>query len=771
MTGPILLPILLPILTAILSTSPNLVPDGGGAPSSSGAGTGAQADASPDTGDQALPPSTPPTVPPVPLPGAAPAAVQPSDPKAKGPPGLPLPITPRSVPRFQTTVFAPAPLGRSATRMPIPFREIPATVNVVSRESREMRGVDDFVGALNNVAGITPMLTYGGFDFLTIRGFQDFVILDDGIRDERHTVVQSAPMSSLVGVDRIEVLKGPASMLYGMGALGGIVNVIRRSPSPQPGYEMTSGAGSYNARRGVLGLTGPVAKDYLGNSLLYRFDAGYSSGSDFRGAPIDRTASTLAVAWTPRYEHRLTLRASYYLNHYSTDAGLPTVPDDARSPTSLRHVPADVPLSTRYNTPYDHMRFRSLDALIEYRARLGDAWTLMNRFSIVDTETEYLSAEGLSISPDTPGTVDRGYLYFQHQVKPVANQLELLGRFGESVSHVATAGYDFSYFHWFTPQALPDASPIDLRSPVETQDRPTIQPTTFRTRNQVMHGLYGQDYVTFHPRVKLLAGGRLDFWHRTTRTDRLIVGTEEERQTVAPSYRVGLVFLPIDSLVAYASYGTSFKPVAVVPLDGRQLNPELGRQAEVGVRLDSSDGRASLALAAYQINKTNVVIARPMADYNQAGEQRSRGAEVNASYAAGWVRITAGYAYTRATFLNYEADGVVFTGKRPPFVSDHALTAWSEAHLYGGLSVGGGGRLLSTSYADPANTVPMAPYVIADLALRYQRDSATVTLNIYNVVGTNPLDPQGRYFTSSINDNQLTPGPPRTALVQLKLTF
>jgi iron complex outermembrane receptor protein len=768
LTGTILVPILFAVAVP--------VPDAGATAQEPAATTPTPTPAATDAGNDASPPSPTPPAPATPPP---PVALAISTPPAPGPATKPPAPTHQSDgPRYETRIVAPPAPGRTATRMPVPLREIPATVNVITREALEMQGVDDFVGALNNVAGVTPMLTYGAFDFMTIRGFQDFVILDDGIRDERHTVVTSAPMSSLVGIDHIEVVKGPASVLYGMGALGGLINVIRRSPSAQPAYEMTGAAGSYDARRAAMGLTGPVAPGLLGSALLYRLDAGYSAEGDFRGGAIDRSAATLVVDWAVHDGHRLSLRTSYYLNHYSTDAGLPTVPDDPSSDTSLRHIPAGVPLSNRYNTPYDHLRYRSLEALLEYRAHLADGWTLTDRLSVIKTETEYLSAEGLSISADTPDTVDRGYLYFHHQVTPVANQLEVLGRFGQTVSHLATAGYDLSYFHWVTPQALPDAVSISLLAPHETQDAPIIQPTSSRSRYQTMHGFYAQDYVTLHPRVKLLAGGRLDVWHRTTRTDSIAAdtgvtseGISQERQTVAPSYRAGLVLLPADWAVAYGSYGTSFKPVAVLPADGHQLEPELGRQVELGARFDALDRRAVISVAAYQINKTNVVIARPLMQYDQAGEQRSRGAEIDASFTAGRAIITGGYAYTRAVFLNYEADEVVYTGKRPPFVSDHSVTAWAAVRLLHGLSVGGGGRLLSTSYADPANVVPMAAYVLIDAALRYEAAPVTVTLNVHNLLGTNPLDPQGRYFTTTINDNQLTPGPPRTALLQVKLAF
>lgn len=228
---------------------------------------------------------------------------------------------------------------------------------------------------------------------------------------------------------------------------------------------------------------------------------------------------------------------------------------------------------------------------------------------------------------------------------------------------------------------------------------------------------------------------------------------------------------PRSWLASYVSYATSLKPVANVPADGRQLEPELGRQVELGVRFEPLAGRVSVNVAAYQINKENVVIARPMMIFDQAGEQRSRGAEIDAAVNLGPARINAGYAYTKAEFLRFESGGRDLTGNRPNLVSDHSASLWTTFRLKYGLRAGIGGRLLGKSYADPENTVPMAAYFVADLALSYEVAPATFTLNVYNMFEKNPFDSQGRYYTSAINGSQLTPGPPRTALAQLRLAF
>jgi iron complex outermembrane recepter protein len=150
--------------------------------------------------------------------------------------------------------------GKSTLKLAVPLKDIPVTVNSISSDLLSKQDTDDMVAALKNVNGINPVLTYGGFQHYIIRGFQDFTLLIDGFRDERHNISTSAPMSNLANVERIEVLKGPASVLYGHSALGGVINVIRKKATVEPVYNFSSSYGSFNSKKVTVGAGGAITK-------------------------------------------------------------------------------------------------------------------------------------------------------------------------------------------------------------------------------------------------------------------------------------------------------------------------------------------------------------------------------------------------------------------------------------------------------------------------------------------------------------------------------
>jgi iron complex outermembrane recepter protein len=657
----------------------------------------------------------------------------------------------------------------TALRMNVPLREVPQTITSVSVEVLQERGTADMVSALQGVAGVNALLTYGGFDFLTIRGFGDFLVMDDGVRNERHIMSQSAPSATMAGVERVDVLRGPGAVSFGVGALGGIVNVVRKKPQVEPAYEFGVGMGSHGSRRASMGLTGPLTFA-LGRSLLYRFDLDMAAGSDFRGHEIQRTSGALTLHYHPAPAHRVELLASFGDSTFGTDAGLPTV--DGR-------VPDGVSPATRYNTPFDDMRWNVRQLRAEYRGIVGGA-TLTNRLSVAPQRNWYLSSEYLTISADTPGQLDRDYLFFDFQLDPVSNQAQIERTVHALVPHRLVAGYDVSHYRLGGQSVFFSTSPIDLARPVEMAAAPDVRPTRENHATAWFHGVHVADHLELGPRVRVNLGLRGEFFSRSSRRDDLdpdtgaitMRGETDRRQFFAPTYRAGVVVLATDWLAPYVSSSTGFRPVLTVPADGRQLEPETGRQVELGARLTPLGDRLSIQASAFQLDKRNLVIARGMQMFDQAGSARSRGGELDAHLDLGPARLRASYAYTRASYTAFEtAAGDDLSGNLLRFVPVHSATGWATYRSPHGLGAGLGGRYQSRMFADVGNTVPMTSYLIADAALFYQRGRVGMTLNAYNLLDRNPLDDRGWYFVSAINSTQLTPGPNRTFLGQLRLTY
>ncbi|MET0284535.1 MAG: TonB-dependent receptor plug domain-containing protein, partial [Polyangiales bacterium] len=175
-------------------------------------------------------------------------------------------------------------IGGTASKMNVPLREVAATVNVIDQATLRERGIVDHVQALELLPGVVPQWTYGGFQYNQMRGFQALTLFD-GRRDSRMTkgINGSAPMTGLFDVDRIEVLRGPSAVLYGFGAVGGVINTIRKRASRTPQYELEGGLGSPYAWLAHASAQGPIL-----DKLAYRVDIGHVTRRDFRGIETQR---------------------------------------------------------------------------------------------------------------------------------------------------------------------------------------------------------------------------------------------------------------------------------------------------------------------------------------------------------------------------------------------------------------------------------------------------------------------------------------------------
>lgn len=663
----------------------------------------------------------------------------------------------------EVTVKAEAPPS-TGSKLGEPRRDVPATVNVVTAETLRERATLDLATALSNVPGMNAVLTYGGFNEIQIRGFSDYVLLRDGVRDDRSTVASSAPWTNLADVDRIEVLKGPASVLYGFSGIGGVINLIRKQPTEELQYEASvTGGGPELLRRATLGLGGPLGTP----KVLYRVDVGLTDDTDFRRTEIDRSSVSAAIEVRPGDNQRLRLRAAFSRDRYTTDAGIPT--DAGR-------IPSRIARDRRFNTPQDSMAYRWYEIGAEYTIEPIAGIRLAERASYVQNPYTYFSAEGLALgrAADGSGQVERSYLFFGHDWRPFYNQLELSVARKLLVEHRFLAGYELGWMHSTHPGSSTQdttLAPVGFAPAPDPQPQIGVDRDRLRVRDQVTHGVYAHDTLALLASLKLVLGVRADWWRRETRTDTadpeaagsFTRGDEVERKASALTWRAGVVYQPSPIVTAYASAATAFVPIATVPADGTQLDPERGRQMELGAQLEPVRG-LHLEASLYDIEKTDVVVARPDGLYEQAGRVSSRGVELNAELQSDLgVSMRAGYAWTHARYRDYVSGDEDYSGNLPPFVFEHGATFWGTYRHSSGWGVGLGARVLGRAFGDTANEVPLPAYGLLDAALFYRWSIAELALNASNVLDNNT------YLTGAINDSQVYPGPPRALLVSLRL--
>jgi iron complex outermembrane receptor protein len=655
----------------------------------------------------------------------------------------------------QGAFFGTAPTGKTD----LPLRELPLTVNAVPRALIDEQGANDLVTALKNVPNVFPFTTYGVYEYYSIRGFLDSVQLIDGVRAEGNRT-----NTQLTAIDRVEVLKGPSSALYGGGALGGTINLIRKKPSATPAYDLLVAGGSWTTARGGFGATGRLG----GGSTLYRLDVGGENRDGYRHDDVKRFSVTPSIAsqWG---KNQLNVYYTFNRDQFGGDAGLPLVDTDLGLPVAA-NIP-DVPRDRNYRTPQDNAISYDNNVQFVYARQLTNAIGFRNTLGYRHFNDEYFLSEEVDfIQPDT---IDRYYLYFKHHRRPLINLAELTARVGGKVEQNLLFGWEGQRYYNYSTLPEEDffqAESIDAFNPVETQGPSDLTATRQNVFTNNTNAFYAQDHIQLAPQVKALIGGRVDLYRRNSHSDALVDGGDPiegpvtHRENNAFTGRAGIVYQPTPVVDIYGSFANSFKPLNLAQPNGDMLDPETGQQWEVGNRLHLAKDRMQLTADAFRILRQNVAFRRPGNVFVQAGEMESKGVELDleTSLTAQW-RINAGYGFTDASFLDFEQSaGENLRGNTPVFAPRHTFNLWTGYQWTNGFGVSIGTRYFGEVFVDNENTFFTDGYATMGLSVRYAHGRFEYALNINNLTNT-------KYFTPHQDYLQVYPGEPTNVLATVRV--
>ena len=649
--------------------------------------------------------------------------------------------------------------GISSTgKTTVPVRDLPMTIAAVPSEIIAEQGVNDLVSALENVSGVYPFTTYGVYEYYSFRGFLDSVQLLDGVRNEGNRV-----NTQLTNIDRIEVLKGPSSALYGGAALGGTVNLIRKKPSAVPEYEFTASGGSWQTARGAFGATGRA-----GGAALYRFDIGGESQEGYRHDDRRRFTVTPSVLWHAG-ANQVNVYYTFNRDKFGGDAGLPLTNFDFDVPIKDTVIP--VPRDRNSRTPQDFATSYDHNFQVGYSRQFNDSVGFRDTLGYRNFNDEYFLSEEVDFI--TPTTVDRYYLYFKHHRRPLMNLAEITARVRGKMEQNFVFGWESQRYHNWTTLPEEDffqAESIDAFNPIETQGPSDLTPTRQNVFTNVTNAFYAQDHVTLAPQVKLLLGGRYDIYRRTSHTDPIAdgrvtsEGTRARREADAFTGRAGLVYQPSSKVDLYGSFANSFKPLTVAQPNGDSLDPETGEQIEFGQRFHMANDRVQLNTSIYRLQRQNVAFRRPGNVFVQAGEVESKGFEADLMTAPSsmW-RVNASYAFTNAKFNDYEeSPGENLRGNTPIFAPRNTFSAWTAFDWQNGFGVNVGARYYGDTFADNGNVFRIDGYGVLNLGLRYRRGAFEYAVNINNVTDTD-------YFIAHQDYAQVYPGQPINVLGTVRI--
>ncbi|KVN30564.1 TonB-dependent receptor [Burkholderia pyrrocinia] len=670
-------------------------------------------------------------------------------------------VTARNVPADPLT----QPL-ETGSRLGLASLDTPASVETVTAAAIDARGDRTVLDAVTRATGFTNAAAPGnGGTALGVRGFrgqESVMTLLDGVRLLPAAGTITFPFDTW-SVDRIEVLRGPASVLYGEGAIGGVVNVVPKRPQRTRETTLQAGIGADGAKRLAFDTTGA-----LGPRLSYRF---YLSDARANGLAERADTHTTAFGGALKFDvsPRLTLTLDYDYGRQmpATYFGVPA-PNGVLDPT-LRKINYNVGDATI--TYYD--QWTRLSAT--YRPAAGV--TIDNQVYYLTSNRHWRNAEAYALDAAT-GRVTRGdYLELHHHQRQVGDRLsarvdgQLFGRANrfvvgtefnqitfEGINNAPYGGESTVNAHGFDPGAF-------------TSPDPTVP--QFRTRTR-QAAVFAENRLEVLPRLAWVSGLRYD--HIAFHREQAATGAGFDKRFAHLGWRTGFVYEIAPTLTAYAQYTTGAEGLgSLVTLSASQANFRLatGEQWEAGVKQTLFDGRAYWTFAVYDITKRNLLSTDPFnpALRQQVGRQSSRGVELTGgARLPHGVTVDANVALLRARYdeFNQTIGGVAHSraGNVPSNVPQQSANLWLGWAFAERWQANAGVRYVGPTYGDDANRVSIPSYTLFDASLRWQATSRTdFALYLRNLANRTYA------VTTSNGGEQWLLGPSRSAQLVATMRF
>lgn len=656
-----------------------------------------------------------------------------------------------------------------ATKTEAPLRDLPISARVLDHSLLEDAGVTDLAGALDMASGITKANNLGGlWDSYSIRGFtgdpnfsSDYMVNGfnasrgyNGLRDGANT-------------QSVEVIKGPASALYGRGEPGGAVNIVTKKPLFDAQHSVDLSAGRFDSYRAALDSTGPLSE-----TVAYRVNLMHKDQHSFRDT-VDSDATLLApsLLWMPTPDTTVSYELELLRIHTPFDRGVTAIDGDANR----------LPASRFLGEPGDgDIDLHSTGHQVFAVHGLNQTWSLQGGATYRDSGMRGFSTEPWTLQADDR-TLRRERRYRDYQGRDIAARAELLGTLGSGkVTHHVLFGIDGNRFNdsRYQLRARSAATPysIDVLAPRYGVAQPgRLAPITDTDERQQVWGVYAQDQIDLGARWKALLGVRYDHYQQDI-ANRLRATTQQASDGVI-SPRAGLTVHLDDTLSLYASAAAGFRPNSGVGANGQSFAPEKSRSLETGLKYVQPGEGLEATLAVFRIDKENVLSLDP-ADTSfslPVGQMRSEGAELDLlGRLTPHLAASVGLAYTDSQVTRSSAAAMgtgLAEGRRFPNVprfSGNAFVNYAQP-LSGtrsaavGVGVSRTGERLGSVDSNTGFVLPA--YTVWRLVGHYDLSER---LRLYAKV-ENLTD--RRYAAFSYSEQWVYPGAPRTWTVGARLRF
>jgi iron complex outermembrane recepter protein len=726
------------------------------------------------------------------------------------------------------------PNATAGTKTDTPIMETPLNVQVISKQVLKDQQVITLGDALKNVSGVTftnksrDVTGVGGTEQnIFLRGFESQTFFRNGFR-----LQQGSASREMANVESVEVLKGPAAILYGLVEPGGMVNVVTKQPLSTPYYGFTQQFGSYDLYRTTLDTTGPIVNN---KDVLYRVNMSYETSGSFRDfVGKENVFFAPVLKWNISPRTQATLELEYNRSHNGLDSGfVPTSPDGK----VLRNIPIN-----RNFGDYSPATTETIFGGFNWSHQFNDDWSIKHRFSVnqVATLSDRLITPSFEYDgdiwnqqnpPSTGGRpVPSGQQILRQQTgahsqfNTYSTNLDLVGHFDTGfLKHTLLVGGDYYRMNSNSSTTFPNipfqitwVSPENPVNPGIPNGVSSVGDQLIRSQTD-QYGLYAQDQIELPYGFHVTGGLRYQYIHQKNVngfTGTPDTTTASSQDAITP--RVGILWQPKDWISLYANYVESFganDPQSLV-YPGKPLPPTSATQYEGGIKTQFFDGRLRATLAYYDLTKTNVPAPDPDTRhicggipgncFVALGEVRSRGPEldIQGEILPGWnaiatwsntdVRVIKTNGTTDPTlggFGNGSASGLK-AGDRVINEPRNTASFWTTYEIQEsdlkGLKFGGGvtirdGQSTYGGFDSNFNSLPFVKlpgYTTVGLMAAYSRDIGKAKLTVqFNI--DNLLDE--KYFTSAVR-TQIDPavgsngafvgfGTPRTFMGQVSVHY
>ncbi|WP_159647457.1 TonB-dependent siderophore receptor [Sphingorhabdus sp. 109] len=605
--------------------------------------------------------------------------------------------------------------------------DTPSTVVVVSEELIEDRGLVRLDQALDTVSGAQPKAGYGGTqNFGTfLRGFDlGQVTLRDGFRDPGFYSLRNT-----ANVERFEVLKGPASVLYGAINPGGIVNTITKQPKDEAHLDAVAILGSFDFYRAEIDAGTPLTQ-----GINLRLNAAYEDSDSYRDLVESRSLFVApAVSLQLGDKTRWLVRGEYTDSQFTWDIGLPRIANSLRVPVSRFLGEED---------GINDVQSYFVSSLLEHD--ISSDWRIRQNISYSRTSGEYNLRSFYAVDADDRTVLRVAYdtdesqfgFIAQHEVIGDFRLAGIRNQFAAGLEHYTT-GQEFAF-------EFQNLDNIDLFTPVygAVAGDQFAFPLFSSDNDRDGTALYAQNLMHLSDSFKLLAGIRQE-WIDNRDYDRLADAETRNNSDKATSPQIGLLFQPAENTSLFGSYSSSFTPSSARQADGTFLDPETGEQFEIGWKQVWLNGRITLSLAGFEITKSNVATPDPdnPAFNVQSGKQRSRGVEMDiAANPVPGLAITFAAAHIDAEVTE---DSRFLIGAALPGAPKWSGSLWSryrfeqgplDGFTFGlGLFYSGKREALLRTQAAPADGFLLPSYTRLDAMVGYEKNGWRVQVNAGNL--------------------------------------